>query len=219
MLHDRVTTPDRDLAARLKHATQDLHRHAERSGVIGRMLSGSMSRDAYVLFLRNLLPAYQRLESALDAARDRATIAPFIRPELYRSAALRSDLATLAGPGWMTRLPVLPAGQDYAARIADAASIDPTILIAHTYVRYLGDLNGGRILRRRIAQTLDLEAAGLRFYAFDEIPDIQSFTSSYRHAYETIDLPEPSCLAILDEARHAFRHNIEISEAVQDATT
>lgn len=39
-----------------------LHRRAERSGVVYEMLCGRATRYGYSLLLRNLMPAYERLE-------------------------------------------------------------------------------------------------------------------------------------------------------------
>jgi heme oxygenase len=49
----------------LREATADLHRRAERSGVIADLLHGRATRSGYALWLRNLLPAYRNLEAAL----------------------------------------------------------------------------------------------------------------------------------------------------------
>lgn len=43
-------------------------------------------------------------------------------------------------------------------------------LLAHAYVRYLGDLSGGQEIRRRIAKAYELEGSdGVRFYEFNNI--------------------------------------------------
>jgi heme oxygenase len=44
------------------------------------------------------------------------------------------------------------------------------LLLAHAYVRYLGDLNGGQTLKLRVAKAYDLNPSaldGLRFFEFD----------------------------------------------------
>jgi heme oxygenase len=51
-------------------------------------------------------------------------------------------------------------------------AVDPSPLLAHAYVRYLGDLSGGQVIRRRVAKAYGLEAdggSGLRFYDFKEL--------------------------------------------------
>jgi heme oxygenase len=48
-------------------------------------------------------------------------------------------------------------------------SADPSLLLAHAYVRYLGDLSGGQVIRRRVAEAyaIDIEdGSGLKFYEF-----------------------------------------------------
>lgn len=44
------------------------------------------------------------------------------------------------------------------------------LLLAHAYVRYMGDLNGGQQIKERVAQAYQLEPGsddGLRFYRFE----------------------------------------------------
>lgn len=55
---------------------------------------------------------------------------------------------------------------------AAALSPDPSALLAHAYVRYLGDLSGGQIIRRRIAKAYDLDVVsglGTEFYGFQKL--------------------------------------------------
>lgn len=57
-----------------------------------------------------------------------------------------------------------------------ASSPDPSPLLAHAYVRYLGDLSGGQSIRRIISKAYGLEEAGqegrelgVSFYVFKEL--------------------------------------------------
>ena len=52
----------------------ELHRDAERTGLIADMLHGRADRRGYVLLLRNLQPAYKALERGLDAHRESAIL-------------------------------------------------------------------------------------------------------------------------------------------------
>lgn len=62
---------------------------------------------------------------------------------------------------------------EYTTRIRELSeSSDPTRLLAHAYVRYLGDLSGGQIIRRRIANAYNLDADredGIRLYHFKKL--------------------------------------------------
>ena len=58
-------------------------------------------------------------------------------------------------------------------RIEDIAnSANPAPLLAHAYVRYLGDLSGGQTIRHILAKAYGLDEAagtGVSFYAFKEL--------------------------------------------------
>ena len=63
---------------------------------------------------------------------------------------------------------ISPATQLYVDRINYLAQNDPDLLVAHAYVRYMGDLNGGQVLSRSIARTYNLDTEdGIHFYKFD----------------------------------------------------
>ncbi len=197
----------------MMEATADLHRRAERSGVVGALLAGGTTRRAYTLFLRNLLPAYEALERELDAnARTRALIGL----ELSRVASIERDLVQLAGPSWDAAVPLLPHGRAYADGVAAAAAEgDGGRLIAHAYTRYLGDLGGGPILRRRVSSTLHLGEDALAFYDFPAIADLRAYAAAYRLRLDSAarsfsDEPD----RFVDEAVRAFQMNIALSEAV-----
>ena len=206
---------DRSLTEILRESTQSLHLEAERSGVIRRILRGQVDRYSYAVFLRNLLPAYLRLEDGLERHRAAPGMAGVARPTVYRAAALASDLESLSGPLWQRSLPLLPAGKRYAESIAAAEEGDGARLIAHAYTRYMGDLSGGQILRRVLARSLGLGTEMLRFYDFPGIADLEAFKSDYRAAIDHAGMSAAASDDIIDEARSAFRQNIAVSLAVQ----
>jgi len=198
----------------LRQRTQALHREAEHSGVIAALLRGNASRDQYALLLRNLLPAYRALEAALLRHQTTPGVGLIVEPSIFRSAALEADLISLAGSDWSDNLPLVPAGSRYEAAIAAAAEGTGAILISHAYVRYLGDLNGGQILRRLLSRQLDLGAASLNFYEFPQIPDLDAFRDRYAAAIDNAVLESGDIGMILKEAEMAFRLNIALSQAV-----
>jgi heme oxygenase len=62
---------------------------------------------------------------------------------------------------------------DYVQRIEKLSnSSDPSALLAHSYVRYLGDLSGGQSMRRTVAKAYNLDETvglGISFYWFKEL--------------------------------------------------
>lgn len=206
-----VSTPPvaDDFLAALRAATRALHAEAERSGFVRDLLAGRVTRASYALWLRNLWLAYDTLEAAL-AVHGAPGLAD---PRVMRAAALASDLAALCGPRWREDVPMLAAGRDYARAIGAARGAQ---LAAHAYVRYLGDLNGGRVLARVVARALGLGESALRYYAFDA--DAASLERDYRAALARAGATEDDTRAGAEVAASAFRHNIALSEAVLAAS-
>lgn len=216
MSAERKWMPADGLADALRDHTQAWHRQAERSGIIRALLRGQASRQAYALLLRNLLPAYQQLEMALDEHRQALGLRQIARAEVYRTPAIVADLNALCGYDWRQTVPVLTAGRVYAARIDSLAGKEA--LIGHAYVRYLGDLNGGQIIRQRLVHSPGLEPEALGFYVFPAIADVRAFTAEYRASFDQagVEIAQPQ--TVLAEAGLAFELNIALSEAVAAAS-
>ncbi|MBV9654298.1 MAG: biliverdin-producing heme oxygenase [Acetobacteraceae bacterium] len=199
------------LSAALRAHVQLLHTEAERTGLVGDVLRGRATPGDYALWLRNLLPTYQEMEAALERYRGRAPFIELARPELYRAEAIISDLHRLTG-GWH-RLPLLHAGSIYAQQVAQAATGDGHLLIAHVYTRYLGDLSGGLVLKRVLARLPG--AQSFRFHDFPGIADRQACQIEFRAAIDRAGAQRSDWTDILVEGAAAFRCNIELSKAIQ----
>jgi|APFre7841882724_1041349.scaffolds.fasta_scaffold00179_4 heme oxygenase len=199
-----------DPLAAMRAATRTLHAQAERSGFVRELLTGRATHSGYALWLRNLWPAYATLERALGAAPAGSPIAALADARMMRATALENDLAALAGAEWRQTLPELAAGAAYARRIDAAWGAGAPLLAAHAYVRYLGDLNGGRVLRDILRTKLGLPDATLCFYAFDA--DSAALETSYRAALCNASEGDPEAAA--REAALAFQLNIALSEEV-----
>ncbi|ABD08677.1 Heme oxygenase (decyclizing) [Rhodopseudomonas palustris HaA2] len=195
--------------------TKALHLEAERTGIVADILRGAASRDGYVLLMRNLHPAYRELEDGIERHRNSPILAPLARWCLARTSAIAADLTALAGPNWAEQWPLLPEGEAYARTITLAAEGDGSRLIAHAYTRYLGDLNGGQIVRRLLEKSLGLGASELSHYDFSAIAEPATLKSDYRQALERAGAAAAASDAIVKEGAHAFECNIALSVAVQ----
>ncbi|EPQ50132.1 hypothetical protein GLOTRDRAFT_134230 [Gloeophyllum trabeum ATCC 11539] len=59
----------------------------------------------------------------------------------------------------------------YTARLRTDAHSTPALLLAHAYVRYLGDLSSGQTIKRHLAKAYALDpadGAGVQFYVFQQ---------------------------------------------------
>lgn len=193
------------LAQWLRSATHALHAQVERSGVMQSLLRGRIDRISYCLLLRNLHALYAALEAGLARHAGDPRIAPVLLPGIARATALAEDLAALHGSGWAQTLPLMPAAQAYAQRLRQLAADAPELLVAHAYVRYLGDLSGGQVLRRIVARSLDLtDAAGTHFYAFGDPDDAAAMARQFRAGLDTAVRGRAAQAALVAEACWGF---------------
>ena len=202
------------LSQLLKTHTRSLHREAERSGVVRAILERTVTHNDYVLYLRNLHPVYRALERRITTWVDDEVRCALADPRLYRTRAIESDLESLAGPEWHIALPCLASAKSYANAIEAAGEEE---LIAHAYVRYLGDLNGGQIVRRILGETLGLGNEANAFYRFDEIVDIEGARVQFRRA---LDHCAATCTMarVVEHACDAFMHNIAMTGEALDVS-
>ncbi|GGN73555.1 heme oxygenase [Actinoplanes lobatus] len=227
-----------DFSTRIRRATMVEHREAETRSFISRLMAGSVPMAGYAALTAQYLTIYRELESAASHMRtaapsspaDRATaaspsgpasdraaagsvaelVAGFADPALTRVPSLEADLAHLYGPDWESAITVLDSTRRYAERLRARAATSPTHFIAHHYVRYLGDLSGGQMIGRTLANLYGLGEAGTSFYRFEQIPDPRAYKIAYRARLDALDLTEDQAEAMVAEAQLAFRCNADI---------
>ncbi|KAJ7643893.1 hypothetical protein FB45DRAFT_896370 [Roridomyces roridus] len=167
----------------LKEGTKQAHEEVEVSPAATAMLRGDLPREEYIRFLMMLWHIYDTFERGLERHQTHPVLAPTYNPTLLaRAPPLSADIAYLLGvteAQWKshpihTKLmadkpPALATHISEIQAISD--SQDPSPLLAHAYVRYLGDLSGGQTIQRALSKAYDLTpgGAGLTFYAFKEL--------------------------------------------------
>ncbi|MFI9254294.1 heme oxygenase (biliverdin-producing) [Streptomyces sp. NPDC053069] len=202
----------------IRIASHEQHMEAETSTFMGDLLGGRLGVDAYARYTEQLWFVYEALESGIGRLAADPVAGPFIRPELFRLAALERDLAHLRGPEWRAGLSALPATHAYAARVRECAERWPGGYVAHHYTRYLGDLSGGQIIRDRAEKTWGFtrKGDGVRFYVFDGVPNPAAFKRSYRQLLDGIGVDDLEKQRIVGECKRAFALNTAVFRALGD---
>lgn len=169
------------------------------------LLKGRMDRPGYSALLRNLHALYATLEPALERHADHPVLAPVMLPGLWRTSALERDLASLHGPDWADAIALQPATSTYVERLRDLDAARPALLLAHAYVRYLGDLSGGQLLRGIVARSPALAGAGaIAFYEFGDAIATRELTYKFRAGLAAVPADHGLADALVGEARLAF---------------
>ncbi|MFJ5778735.1 heme oxygenase (biliverdin-producing) [Streptomyces sp. NPDC093094] len=200
----------------IRTASHEQHTEAETSTFMSDLLGGRLGVDAYARYTEQLWFVYEALEAGAGRLAADPVAGPFVRPELFRLAALERDLEHLRGPGWRAGLTALPATREYADRVRYCAGNWPGGYVAHHYTRYLGDLSGGQIIRDKAERTWGFarKGDGVRFYVFEQIPNPAAFKRDYRELLDTVAADELERQRIVAECRDAFALNTAVFGAL-----
>jgi heme oxygenase (biliverdin-producing, ferredoxin) len=126
----------------LRDLTHEAHKNAETKPFVKILFSGNIDPKLYATFLKNQHPCYDLLEAC-------AMIAGLLNglTDIRRSPKINADFLEL----WKEEqepviLPVVKRYMDHIMSIKD----DPKRLMAHVYVRHMGDLAGGQMIAKRV---------------------------------------------------------------------
>jgi len=124
----------------LKELTWEHHKNAERQEFVKELMSGDISNERYATFLFNLHPQYNLLEtlSMLHNLLD-----------TRRAPAIHQDYQELWGETNPNQPPLLPVVKDYMDHLMSIKD-DPDKLMAHIYVRHMGDASGGQMISKKV---------------------------------------------------------------------
>ena len=206
------------LASQLREGTKKAHTMAENTGFVSCFLKGVVDKASYRTLVADLYFVYDAMEQEIGKLRaaGHPVVGPVGFPELNRRESLEQDLAFYFGEGWRNSVKATPAAQEYVARIHQIAQESPELLVGHHYTRYIGDLSGGQILKAIAQKAMNLgEHDGLRFYAFDAIPDEKGFKADYRATLDALPIDQATADRIVAEANHAFHLNMTMFQELE----
>ncbi|SHF09339.1 biliverdin-producing heme oxygenase [Streptoalloteichus hindustanus] len=198
-------------AARLRAAGRERHDHARGRGFVDALVRGRLRLEGYVTLLAQHFHIYAALEEAAERMRADPVAGRFVFDELARVPALRADLRFLLGDRWPERIPASRATADYCAHLREVCFDWPGGFVAHHYIRYLGDLSGGQVVRAAVRRAYDLpDDLGAGFYAFPGVPNPQRFKDAYRELLDTAPWDEAERRRITEETLVAYDHNTRV---------
>jgi heme oxygenase len=158
---------------------------------------------------------YAALEPALRRHAAHPVLAAVYSTELFRGAALTADIRALRNDcaidsdGDQPIVALAAATLSYVARLRELDTSKPELLLAHAYVRYLGDLNGGQILKAIVGKSLALsDVAATSFYDFGDAARIAEMARQFRAGLAGLSLMPPAADAIVNEAKRSFELHI-----------
>ena len=127
----------------LKELTWEHHKNAERQHFVKHLMGGSIDPKLYATYLWNQFPCYEVLEVM---ARAQGLLDDF--PHIMRSKSILADFREL-WPQDEKPPEHTMATKKYLAHMKTIMN-DADNLMAHIYVRHMGDLSGGQMIKKRI---------------------------------------------------------------------
>lgn len=192
------------LSVRLRERTASAHEDAEGSVFMSDLLDGSATAQAYTELSAQLYFVYVALEGAVRRHSHGYPVSAIYDPRLERVEGIARDLESLLGAEWREKFSPLPATERYVARLAE---VDELQVIAHHYVRYLGDIAGGQVIARMMTRHYGIGPESLNFYDFAAIGKIKPYRDSYRASLDELSLSAEEAEAVVAEAVRAFGLN------------
>jgi heme oxygenase len=147
----------------LKELTRENHTNAERQEFVKVMFSGNIDPKLYARYLWNQFPMYEILELMASQHGLLDDI-----PMIARKKAIMEDFKELWGEDPFPE--VCESTKKYILYLKNIMN-DPHKLMAHIYVRHMGDLSGGQMIAKRVP------GSG-RYYQFDA--DVNEYKEKIR---------------------------------------
>ncbi|MBD2311305.1 heme oxygenase (biliverdin-producing) [Desertifilum sp. FACHB-1129] len=209
-----------DLATRLREGTKQSHTLSENTAFMKCFLKGIVEWEPFRKLTADLYFVYSAMEAEMQRHLDHPVVGLIYFPELERQEKLAQDLAFYYGEDWRDRIVASPEGQNYVKRLQEISQTNPALLVAHCYVRYMGDLSGGQSLRNIVRSALNLPPdRGTGLHEFDQIatPEARrTFKAKYRDALNSLPIDEAIAQQIVDEANLAFQLNRNVFHELED---
>jgi heme oxygenase len=121
----------------LRDLVHDKHEEVENSAFAKKLFSGDVTKEEYAEWLCQLILVYSTLETVAKSVGLLDTL-----PGLERAPLIYQDLMELGGVSGRT---IQPATLEYVYYLLNLYP-DRNKILAHMYVRHMGDLYGGQLL-------------------------------------------------------------------------
>ena len=174
----------------LREITAEIHQDAENTKFVQYMYSGNITQRDYGVYLRQIHKVYSELEyfTTVSGLTQGLT-------DLNRAQYIRQDLEELGEDRYVE---ALPSVIQYIHRLHELYhSPNRDKLMAHIYVRHMGDLFGGKMIAKKVP------GSG-KYYQFKDRPELIK------------QLSEKVTLELADEAMIGFKLSTAIFDEVYE---
>lgn len=146
----------------LKELTAEAHSLAESQPFVKKIFSGTITKDEYISFLINQELIYATLEMFASESGILDNL-----PGIHRAANIHQDICELVEDvSSLSNVELAQATNDYLDHL-ESIKHDPNKLMAHIYVRHMGDLYGGQMIATKVPGSGN-------FYKFENAEELKA---------------------------------------------
>jgi heme oxygenase len=198
----------------LRETSKVPHAEVESTAFAKNLANGKLSQEEYVKYLTALKPIYCELEQQLTANHKIEALESFTTDSfkvLYRTEAIEKDLLAF---GMKEQAPVAGV-KDYVGHLKEIAKTKPHLLIAHVYIRYLGDLFGGQMIMKKIETLWPGKIAFYHYAApLDKKPML--FVRKFKQLLDEAPLDTSQINEVAQEALWAYKQHTVIFSQLEN---
>jgi heme oxygenase len=129
----------------LRELTKEEHRRAERTAFMNRLLKKQITPYQYYVYIKNQMHMYVNLEYY---ATEMGIFGSHLNV-ICRGPSLLDDVISMESQHGFKDAPILSSAYDYVKYIEEIKS-DRDKILAHMYVRHMGDLSGGQMIKKLV---------------------------------------------------------------------
>ncbi len=195
------------ISTALREETAAAHSEAENTRFMSSLVEGKLGREDVIDLTAQYWYIYNALEAAVRRLSSDPAVAAVADSRLERVPALEADLTHLIGEDWREKITPTEATLAYVEALDGCGPGEAPAVVAHHYVRYLGDIAGGQVIARMLSTAYDLDDEALHFYDFSAVGKIPPFRAAYKSALDSIELTPGQRDELISNAQAAFTHN------------
>lgn len=195
------------LSKRLYEETKSVHEQIESVAFVLALRDLTLSQNEYVQYLADLKFVYECLEEGMRVNLGTPTIKALYDEKLCRTKMLEADLKSFQAESCRPT----DAAKDYIRHLKELSKNAPILLLAHAYVRYMGDLSGGRMMKKFVETLFPGEHTA--FYNFDELLGSNALGAKYveykndwKGRLDKFNFSDKEKLDLIEEARKGFEY-------------
>eukprot|EP00924_Labyrinthula_sp_SR-Ha-C_P004549 snap_masked-scaffold_1-processed-gene-4.28-mRNA-1 protein AED:0.13 eAED:0.15 QI:0/-1/0/1/-1/1/1/0/216 len=200
----------------LKDGSKGNHRDVGTTLVMKRLADRTLSKEEYKHLLARYYFIYNSLEAAVHKVmKTNELVKSFHFKELDRLDPLVADIKFFFGENFeedevFAIARDSPATKAWVDTIETVEKEDPDKLVAHMYVRYLGDLFGGQVIGEKVRKGLSVGDEGSNFYRFEQIKGSpMAMVKQFKVALDMIVDPKLQEI-IIDETNKSYELQFDI---------